>query len=141
MQQIEQEIACVKPNMVTLFFLNYPKIETAICRTHAVLRCQPAALAAERYRRSHGAWPESLDQLTPDFLAAVPIDPFTDEPLLYHKLPDGVVIYSAGKDGQDNGGNVDWGKINDPGTDIGIRLWDVANRRQPPKPAEPAKKP
>lgn len=141
MEQVLKEMGQTKLNMVTAFFLNYPKIETAICRLNAVLRCHAVGLAAERYRRLHGDWPQSLAQLTPDLLAVVPTDPFTDDTLLYRHLPDGAVIYSVGLDGQDNGGNVDSGKTNDPGTDIGIRLWDVAKRRQPPKPDEPAKQP
>jgi hypothetical protein len=141
MEQIGKEMDETKPNLATAFFLNYPKIETAICRLNAVLRCHAVGLAAERYRRSHGNWPETLTQLTPNFIAVVPTDPFTDDPLLYHRLPDGVVIYSVGLDGEDNGGNVEMGKPNDPGTDIGIRLWDVAKRRQPPKADESAKQP
>jgi hypothetical protein len=106
-----------------------------------LLRSEIAALAAERYRRLHGNWPQSLTQLTPDLVAVVPTDPFNGDPLLYRRLPNGVVIYSVGKDGEDNGGNVDSGKTNDPGTDIGFRLWDVAKRRQPSKADEPAKQP
>ena len=124
---------------VTLLFLGCPELNDAFSRAHAALRCTAAALAAERYRRVHGGWPESLDQLMPDFLAAVPIDPFTDDPLLYHKLPDGVVIYSVGQDGVDNGGVVDAKNPALPGADVGFRLWDVAKRRQPPQPAKPAK--
>jgi hypothetical protein len=121
--------------------IGYPKLEDWFSRGHAALRCLAAAVAAERYRRLHGNWPQSLEQLTPDLLAEVPTDPFTGDPLLYHHLPDGIVIYSVGLDGEDNGDNVDKGKPNDPGTDIGIRLWDVAKRRQPPMPVEPAKQP
>jgi hypothetical protein len=141
LQQIMQEIGDAKPNPVTLLFFNYPKIEITFCRTNAMLRCHVAGLAAERYRRLHGDWPQSLVNLTPHLLAAVPTDPFADDPLLYRRVPDGVVIYSVGLDGEDNGGNVDAGKTNEPGTDIGVRLWDVAKRRQPPKADEPAKLP
>jgi hypothetical protein len=141
MQQIELEMCQDGPTPVTMWFLNYPKMEPAFSRCHAILRCQATALAAERYRRLHGHWPQLLDQLAPDFIAAVPTDSFTDDPLLYRRLPDGVVIYSVGLDGEDNGGNVEMGKPNDPGTDIGIRLWDVTKRRQPPKADEPAKQP
>jgi hypothetical protein len=54
-------------------------------------------------------------------------------------LDDGVVIYSIGPDGKDNGGKL--GK--DPtkeGSDLGLRLWDISQRRQPPKPPDKAPK-
>jgi hypothetical protein len=141
MEQIERECRHAWGNPVTLLLAAFLKLEDAFLRGHAALRCQGAALAVERYRRLHGDWPQSLDALTPEFIAEVPTDPFTDDPLLYHRLPDGVVIYSVSSDGVDNGGNIDWEKPNLPGTDIGFRLWDVAKRRQPPKPDEPAKQP
>jgi len=141
MEQIAREARSPGLIPVTLFFVGYPKLEDWFSRGHAALRCLAAAVAAERYRRLHGEWPQSLVQLTPDLLAAVPDDPFTGGPLLYRRLPDGVVIYSVGQDGEDNGGKVDGVKVSDPGTDIGIRLWDVAKRRQPPKPDELPKQP
>jgi hypothetical protein len=51
-------------------------------------------------------------------------------------LDDGVVIYSVGADGKDNGGKLDKNPTKD-GTDRGFRLWDVPKRRQPPKPPKP----
>ncbi len=126
---------------VTLLILGYPKLDDAFSRAHAALRCTAAAMAAERYCRLHGDWPESLEQLTPGLLAKVPTDPYTGDPLIYHHLPDGVVIYSVSSDGVDNGGVVDSVNPTLPGSDIGIRLWDVPKRRQPPKADEPAKQP
>jgi hypothetical protein len=141
MQQIDREIRRAGINFATLWITVYPKLLDAFLRCHTALRCQAAALAVERYRRLHGGWPESLEQLTPDLLAEVPTDPFSDDPLLYRRFPDGIMIYSVGSDGEDNGGNIDWDHPNMPKTDIGFRLWDVAKRRQPPKPDEPAKQP
>jgi ABC-type transport system involved in multi-copper enzyme maturation permease subunit len=115
---------------------------TKTCRIQmegrAELRCAVAALAAERYRRRHGAWPERLDQLTPDLLEKVPADPFTGRPLILRRLDDGLVIYSVGADGQDDGGDVDGRPtINrEAAKDIGFRLWDVPRRRQEPPPEE-----
>jgi ABC-type transport system involved in multi-copper enzyme maturation permease subunit len=105
----------------------------------AELRCAVAALAAERYRRRHGDWPKSLDDLTPGLLEKVPADPFTGEPLRLRRLDDGLVIYSVGADGHDDGGDVDGGPAvkAEGGKDVGFRLWDVPRRRQgPPAPPE-----
>lgn len=109
-------------------------------RYHASIRCTIIALAAERYRRERGAWPDTLEKLCPKYRTAVPLDPFDGQPLRYHRVEDGVVVYSVGSDEVDDEGNLDREHPNEPGADIGIRLWDVAKRRQPPKP-EPAQLP
>jgi len=64
----------------------------------------------------------------------IPFDPFDGLPLRYRRLDDGVMIYSISSDGVDNNGNLDTAHPNQPGVDIGYRLWDVAKRRQPPRP-------
>ncbi|MHC5034972.1 MAG: hypothetical protein ACYTFZ_08040 [Planctomycetota bacterium] len=71
---------------------------------HVRMRVARAALAVEEWRLEHGQWPESLEQLVPELLGAVPEDPFSDGKVKYARRPDGVVIYSVGRDGQDNGG-------------------------------------
>jgi hypothetical protein len=66
-------------------------------------------LALESWRRAHGAWPRSLEELTPGYLPAVPLDPFDGKPLRY--LPpksDGErpTVYSVGVDALDEGGKL-----------------------------------
>jgi hypothetical protein len=70
-------------------------------------------------------------------LAAVPLDPFDGEPLRYRRFEDGIVIYSTSSDGVDNNGNLDREHPDQPGVDVGCRLWNVAKRRQPPRPKPP----
>ena len=101
-------------------------------RSQASLRCSIALIAAERYRRQHGRWPESLAALVPEYLQEVPQDPYTGQLLLMRRLDDGLVIYSVGADKTDNGGKLDVNPTK-PGTDWGFRLWDVGQRRQPPR--------
>ena len=71
----------------------------------------------------------SLTELSPDFLPAVPLDPFDGKPLRYQQLLDGVVIHSVGTNPA---------KISHPGLpdgiDIGFRLWNPEARRQPAPP-------
>ncbi len=133
LDQIGQEVY-KKRNPLLLTLPALGSVSEACTRMKAFLRCQATTLAAERYRRSHGDWPATLNQLTPDLIAAVPGDPYTGGPLIYRRLSDGVVIYTVGKDGVDNGGNVDAANVNAPGADIGVRLWDPAKHRQPPQP-------
>jgi hypothetical protein len=105
------------------------KVTQSCLRKHAHMRTLIAGLAAERYRRAHGAWPESLQDLTPAELIAVPLDPFDGEPLRLLRLPGGIEIYSVGLYGIDNKGRLAVGaQVNQPGFDIGIRLWDPSER-------------
>ncbi len=104
-------------------------------RYHANVRCLLAAVAAERYRRAEGHWPAALQELAPRFLADVPLDPYDGKPLRYRKLTDGVIVYSVGPDGTDDGGHFDRENPVATGTDLGYRLWDAKQRRQPPRPA------
>lgn len=103
-------------------------------RKHAYLRCLSAALAAERYRQERKHWPRTLDKLCPQFLASMPLDPFDGETLRYRRVADGVIIYSVSSDRIDNNGTLDRAHPKKAGVDIGIRLWDVSDRRRPPKP-------
>ncbi len=62
-------------------------------------------LAIEIYQRDHGQLPESLDQLAPRYLPSVPQDPFNPGfPLQYVVGETGYIVYSAGADGDLDGG-------------------------------------
>ena len=65
-------------------------------------RAADAAIAAARYRAATGALPERLDQLVGEYLPQVPLDPFTDEPLMYLGDSGGIVVYGVGRDGRDD---------------------------------------
>lgn len=122
------------PMLARLMGPAIPKIAPTHFRSQALIRCTIAAVALERYRLLHGYWPSTLFGLTPALLKAVPLDPFDAQALRYRLLPDGVIVYSVGPDGVDNGGTMNRQNLGVRGTDIGVRLWDVSSRRQPPKP-------
>jgi hypothetical protein len=70
-----------------------------------------AMIALEKHRAERGAYPEKLDELVPEFLRSLPIDPWSGRPLGYRSLADGetvggfgYVLYSVGGDGVDHGG-------------------------------------
>lgn len=64
------------------------------------------AIALKRYQLQHGHWPDQLAELVPQFLAAIPQDAMTSQPLPYHRQSDGTfLLYSVGEDGVDNGGD------------------------------------
>jgi hypothetical protein len=85
-----------------------------------------AAVAVEQHRAERGDWPASLPGGLPD-------DPYTGRPLLLRRLADGVVVYSVGPNGRDDGGTLmpETGEPNPKDGDIGFRLWDVVRRNRP----------
>ena len=65
------------------------------------------AIALERCRLARGEFPESLDALAPQFIAAVPHDVIGGQPLKYRRTNDGqFVLYSVGWNETDDGGAV-----------------------------------
>jgi NADPH2 dehydrogenase len=62
-----------------------------------------AAIASRQYEQEHGKLPASLEDLTPKYLPAVPIDS-DEKPLRFKPAEEGILIYSVGRNGQDNGG-------------------------------------
>lgn len=140
---LDQELRELRTSsaLAALPFVGVLKLGEASRRKHALIRCTLAALAAECYRQKFQTWPASLDQLCPQFLADVPLDPFDGEPLRFRRTEDGIVIYAVGSDGVDNNGNLDREHPTQPGVDIGFRLWNIAKRRQPAHPKPPALNP
>ncbi len=126
--------------LTRLLLPNLTKLGETSRRKHAYLRCLYVALAAEGYRREKLVWPDTLDQLCPKYLPEIPLDPFDGLLVRYLRWQDGVLVYCVGQDARDNSGNLDPENRDQPGADIGIRLWDMAKRRQPSRPnrrAEP----
>jgi hypothetical protein len=115
-----------------LFSPDFVRAIEWVGRSSARMRCARTAVAAEQYRLKHGRWPDSLEDLVPEFLDAIPPDPFADDPLGYLRTEEGVTVYSVGPDEFDDGGLV----IPDPEAgsrryetpDVGFRLLDPALR-------------
>ena len=57
-----------------------------------------AELAIQAYRDEKGSPPESLEALVPDFLPAVPDNPFDGQPISYERQEEGYRLYGAGPD-------------------------------------------
>jgi hypothetical protein len=67
-------------------------------------RLLAAELALRCYRSEVGRLPARLDDLIPNFLSNVPLDPFTDRPMIYRPHATNWLLYSIGQDGIDDGG-------------------------------------
>jgi hypothetical protein len=94
--------AVLFPFPVVLYDPPHPRARHA-----ALLRCARAALAVERYRIAQGDLPETLEVLVPEYLPAVPLDPFGGGPLRYRLLDKCYVVYSVGVDRKDDGGRAE----------------------------------
>ena len=75
-------------------------VDRAVCLATAT------AFAAERYRRAHGAWPVDAACLVPEFMQSVPEDPWSGKPVLMSNDGDGFRIWSIGRDGIDDRGDL-----------------------------------
>ena len=75
-------------------------------KRRAIHRMAATALAIRRSELSHGRRPATLAELVPEYIPAVPTDPFTDPagPLVYRPKANPPVLYSIGLDGRDDGG-------------------------------------
>ncbi len=64
-------------------------------------------LALSRYEKDNGKYPEHLHALVePGYLKNLPIDPYSDKPLVYRKTDDNFILYSVGLNFTDDGGQV-----------------------------------
>jgi hypothetical protein len=63
-----------------------------------------AALALESFHRTSGRWPQTLAELTPDLLPTVPLDRFDGNPLRLRLKNGKPILYSVGRNRNDDGG-------------------------------------
>lgn len=61
-------------------------------------------LALRLHLAQRGELPKRLEQLVPDYLPTLPLDPFTERPFIYRPNGSTFLLYSVGRDLQDDGG-------------------------------------
>ncbi len=85
-----------------------PALDSAFAKAVEIqhrIELTKVAIALERYRIAHDAYPEQLAELAPQFVASEPIDPMTGSAWDYTRTaPNGFILYSYGRDGTDDGG-------------------------------------
>ena len=86
------------------FMPAFSRVITINIKSIAQLRTARVSLAIQRYRLATGNLPDTLADLVPTYLDAVPEDPFDGRALRYEKLETGFVVYSIGEDRMDDGG-------------------------------------
>jgi hypothetical protein len=80
------------------------KVSKFAAQSDAYHRLAQVALAVEAYRQKQHRLPERLDELTPAFLPAIPLDSFDGQPLRFKRDGNDVGLYSIGPDDIDDGG-------------------------------------
>ena len=73
------------------------------CQTQTDVAATRAILALKAFKMKTGRLPKTLDELVPEYLAAVPLDDFDGKPLRYS--PEKKILYSVGKGLKDVGGS------------------------------------
>ncbi|MBW2037743.1 MAG: hypothetical protein JRI41_09755 [Deltaproteobacteria bacterium] len=83
-----------------------------------------------RYRHDKNNYPEDLDELiAANYLKKLPMDPFSDKPLVYKKTDDSFMLYSVGRNFKDDGGRLGKdrkGKVKLWADDGDAVFWPVA---------------
>jgi len=106
-QQAEAELKSVSPYKIfaKLLLPALGKVSERTARAQAAADLAVVACALERCSLARGAYPERLEQLVPDFIQRVPLDPASREPLQYRRSEDGrFVVWSVGANLKDDHG-------------------------------------
>ncbi len=105
------------------FGKGYTKWFLGAYRAAAMRDIARVAVAVNRFERRHNKLPESLDELTPEFLDFIPIDLFSGQSLRYTVNDDHWIVYSIGPDQVD-----DQGTSFDAATDKGDHMWKQSTK-------------
>lgn len=90
---------------------HYETMERGYLMTVIQLDEARLAVALERFRQSRGAFPNSLEELAPEFMPQLPVDPYSCAAYRYQRVaPNTFRLYSVGLDRIDGGGILDLGK-------------------------------
>ncbi|MCX7643538.1 MAG: type II secretion system protein GspG, partial [Armatimonadetes bacterium] len=85
-------------SVAKLLVPSFPQAFLKAANFHALQRLTQVAIALRLYRRENGRYPETLQELVPQYLPSVPLDPFDGKPLRYERLRNGFKIWSIGQD-------------------------------------------
>ncbi len=98
-EAIESEIASLPAGVYPATKMLCSGLKTcfqATARRKATCSITDAAIAIELFRRENDRTPESLSELVPKYLAAIVVNPYSDEPIQYVVEDDHVAVFCAG---------------------------------------------
>jgi hypothetical protein len=112
--------------------MTVPALDATVKRfafAQSVIDLARVACALERYRLTHGQYPDSLADLEPQFIAKVPHDIINGQPLHYGLKPDDrFILYSVGWNETDDGGQVVLTKPGGVDRDQGDWVWQYPQK-------------
>ncbi len=89
--------------MLCRWLAPYSGVITRKCENDLFINATRTLLAIKAYRKDHNKFPETLENLTPDYLEEVLTDTYDGKPIRYS--PEKRLIYSIGEDLKDSGGS------------------------------------
>ena len=98
----------LRPNSMGEFFRRMVIVPVHLtlekkCRAESLLAGAKLAAACNRFVRDQGRWPETLAELVPEYLSAVPRDPFDGAPFRYSAEKG--LVWAVGQNLADDGGS------------------------------------
>ena len=104
-------------------------------------------MALRVFREDQGHFPRQLEELIPEYLDAVPVDPFSKQALAYQARDDEFRLYTVWSNGADDGGKTGKGSVEefrghlavDADLDSAVRVWDKAKDDAKAKAAQDAR--
>jgi membrane protease YdiL (CAAX protease family) len=119
-----------------IFILTHTKYyEKGYCFAYRVMAQRDALIvtaAIMRYRLARGDLPDELEQLVQTgYLDSLPLDPYSEKPFVYRKKGSDFLLYSLGRDFDDDGGIRSSSENNVGGDDVfwpvDSLFWDLAD--------------
>ena len=94
-------------------------------RSVTMIRLLAIEAGVTAYRGENGLYPSELLILVPDYIVAIPRDPYTGVDFKYRRGASGFVVYSPGPTGQDSGGHFgSWCSVVSGEADLGVDMCD-----------------
>jgi hypothetical protein len=122
----------VRPDEATAAFARWKRAQEGLpglLRAETMVNEGQIACALERYRLAHGAYPETLEALVPQFMERAPHNIINGQALKYRREGGGFLLYSVGWNGTDDGGKPPQAlstlKTSRAGTGFGKRPQDL----------------
>lgn len=112
--------------------LTFAKTGVSAARGDACRRLVQLGTALAEYRSAEGKFPAKVEELVPRYLPAVPLDPFSGEPLRMVPHGRGVAVYSIGPDSKDHSSN----PVNFGPTPTGAIVLRIGTDQPVARPAE-----
>jgi len=126
----------VKVARYPLYYILMPAMERVIeisCRIKVHAKAVVTTLAIIRYKQDKGDYPETLEQLVEaGYVKEIPMDPWSDKPLVYKKTEGNFILYSVGSNFKDDGGEVfrdDKGKVKQWADESDWVFWPVPKEK------------